>query len=398
MQLKRYKKGKLLLALVLDRLARSIFWMGSLFAKRRPEVAAPSKRERILVLQTGAVGDVVMSLPALRTLRAQFPNSKITLVAGPWATPILVEENLVNEVFSRRAPWLGGASIREVMRFWYGALELRRLHFDLGLDLRGDPRSILFLYLTGAVERVSYGWHGAQLGDYLLTQVVPGPAPTAHLVDRFLAVVAALGREPDSRTPRLCLAQHEREAAQAWRREMLSKTGAEVLIGVHPGAASPLRRWRSERFAVLVRRLTALRGVNVVVFAGPGEEATAAGIVRQAGGAAAVQRSPLREFIVRASALDALVALDSSPAHIGAALGVPVISLFGPALPAFVGPIGRSVRVIQEGVFECRPCTQKRCVHPEASCMDAIRTDAVFKATIDALSLRSDTEGRALDA
>jgi ADP-heptose:LPS heptosyltransferase len=387
-QLKRYKKSKVLLAVVFDRLARSVFWLGGLFGKRRGTVTPSSKRERIVVIQTGAVGDVVMSLPALRALRAHLPKAKITLIAGAWATAILAGDDVVDTVFSLRAPWLGGASIREVMRFWYGALELRRLHFDVGLDLRGDPRSLLFLYLTGAVERVSYGWHGAQFGEYLLTHVVPGPAAGAHLVDRFLAVVAALGHAPASRVPRIRLADREHDAAQRWRRDMLSRTGADVLIGIHPGAANPLRRWRPERFAVLVGRLTSRGRTSVVVFAGPGEEATAAKIVGQTGGAVVVEQMPLREFIIRVSALDALVALDSSPAHIGAALGVPVIALFGPALPEFVGPIGASVRIVQQGPFECRPCTQERCVHPEASCMDAIGDDAVLSATSEILSVR----------
>ena len=104
------------------------------------------------------------------------------------------------------------------------------------------------------------------------------------------------------------------------------------------------------------------------------------------------EQLPLRAFIVSVSALDALVALDSSPAHIGVALGVPVITLFGPALPEFVGPAGPTARIIQEGTFECRPCTQTICVHPDASCMDAISTDGVFAATLEALSARRSSQ------
>jgi ADP-heptose:LPS heptosyltransferase len=141
----------------------------------------------------------------------------------------------------------------------------------------------------------------------------------------------------------------------------------------------------------LITLLVSISGVNVVVFAGPGEEAIAREIVKLANGAAVVEQWPLRDFIIRVSALDALVALDSSPAHIGAALDVPVIALFGPALPAFVGPIGASVRIVQQGPFECRPCTQERCVHPEASCMDAIGVAAAWRATAETLSIRTRT-------
>src|SRR5207248_2793916 len=138
-------------------------------------------------------------------------------------------------------------------------------------------------------------------------------------------------------------------------------------------------------------RLVALGGVSVVVFAGPAEEATAREIARLSQGPTEVVQLPLRDFIVRASALDVLVALDSSPAHMSAALDVPVVVLFGPALPEFVGPIGTSVRIVQEGQFECRPCTQERCVHPEASCMDAIRVDAVLSAVTDLLFMHRGT-------
>lgn len=388
----KYKQSKLLAATVIDRAARSVFWLSRHLRRGRRETATPSKRERILVVQTGAVGDVVMSLPALTALERQYPKAKITLVAGPWATSILAEEDLVDEIVCLHPPWLRGANIREAIRFWSGAIKLRRRRLDLGVDLRGDPRSLLFLYLTGAVERASYGWHGARLGEYLLTQVVPGPAPEAHLVDRFLAVVAHLGCQSESRAPRIHLARHEQTAAEVWRRQILSRGGANVLVGIHPGAANPLRHWRLERFAALARRLSSVPGVSVVVFAGPGDEAPAAEIVRRAGGAVVMEQLPLRAFIVSVSALDALVALDSSPAHIGVALGVPVITLFGPALPEFVGPVGPTARIIQAGAFECRPCTQTTCVHPDASCMDAISTDAVLATTLDALAARRSSQ------
>jgi ADP-heptose:LPS heptosyltransferase len=126
----------------------------------------------------------------------------------------------------------------------------------------------------------------------------------------------------------------------------------------------------------------------VVIFAGPGEGAAARAIAQRAGASVTMEALALRSFIATASALDVLVAPDSAPAHVAAAVGVPVVTLWGPTLPAFASPVGPTVRFLQEGLFECRPCTQTRCVHPEASCMDAIRVEAVVEATLKVVATR----------
>jgi len=385
-QLQRFKKSKLRLAVAIDWVARSVFRLWGGFRRfRRLDGARQGRRDTILILQTGAVGDVVMSLPALKAIRERFPRSIITLVAGPWARDLLKEENAVDDIVGLQPPWLGRRGLKDTSRFWRAALSLRRVRYDMGLDLRGDPRSLLFLYLTGAVQRVSYAWHGARLGEYLLTHVVPGPAPDAHLIDRFATVAAAVGCKQESRLPRLHLTDSERVAASAWRHGVQAEVGNRPLLGIHPGAGNPLRRWNPDRFAAVITRVRAAARADVVVFAGPGEETIAADIVGQSQSGSVVARVPLREFITRVSALDGLLALDSSPAHIATALGVPVVCLFGPALAEFCGPIGSDVRTVQEGVFECRPCTQERCVHPGASCMDAISVNVVVKLTTEML-------------
>ena len=340
---------------------------------------------RVLVLQTGMVGDVVMSVPALKTVRNRFPEAAITLVAGPWASAVLAGEHFVTDIVTLRPPWQGPRRLRHAVTFVAEALRLRRRRYDIGVDLRGDPRSLLFLYLTGAAQRVSYAWHGAPMGEYLLTQVVPGPAPDAHLVDRYLTVASALGGRAASRLPEIAIAPHERQAAATWREAALSRQGATQLVGIHPGAANALRLWKTERFAALIGQLMAMPGVGVAVFVGPSDALIAQELADRLGATVPLERLGLREFIVRASALDCFVGVDSAPGHIAAAQGVPVVSLFGPALPAFAGPIGRAVRVVEEGVFECRPCTQEKCVHPEASCMDAIGVEVVLAAVAETL-------------
>lgn len=384
--LKRYKRGRVLAATMFDAVARPLFWLGRHMPGRKSVTSG--KRDRMLVVQTGALGDLVMSLPALAALRAGYPAARITLVTGPWAQAVLAAENVVDEVVTLSAPWLPGTRLRDGMRFWAGALSLRRRHFDLGLDLRGDPRSLVFLYLTGAVERVSYGSYGARLGDYLLTDVVPGSVADVHLVDAYLAVAAHLGCQAESRQPHIQITPAERKEAQRWRVERAGGVGTVRVVGIHPGAANPLRRWRTERWLALIQRLCEDPDVRVVLFAGPAEEAMVAEIAQRAGDSVIMEALPLRSFITTASALDVLVAPDSAPAHIVAAVGVPIVTLWGPTLPAFASPAAPAVITLQVGDFECRPCTQTRCVHPEASCMDAISVELVAAATREALAAR----------
>jgi len=146
----------------------------------------------------------------------------------------------------------------------------------------------------------------------------------------------------------------------------------------------------------LIRHVVGSFDADVAVFAGPGEEKAAVDVVSRAGFGSVVSGISLRELIVRLSVVDCLVALDSSSSHIAAALGVPVVCLFGPTLPQFGGPIGPAVRSIQQGVFDCRPCTQELCIHPGASCMDAIMVDVVFKTTAAILASKHATTASAV--
>ncbi len=386
-ELKRFKRKKLRVAIMIDAVMRVLFKVARVALGRSPQSSLTEPPKKILVTQGGGVGDLVMSLPALAALQARFPKAVITVFAGPWAIDLLKGADTVQRVIGVQPPWLGRFSLSRAVRFWWSAFALRREGFDLGIDLQGDPRSLLFLYLTRSRQRVSYAWYGADMGEYLLTEVVPGPAPEAHLIERFLAVVTAIGCEADSRFPRMTVSEAERASAATWRRSVES-TGRRLLVGVHPGAGNPLRLWNPARFAALLNRLVASLDVDVVVFAGPGEESAAAELVSRAGVGTVVSGISVRELAVRLSVLDCLVALDSSAAHIAAALGVSVVCLFGPTQPGFGGPVGEAVRSIQQGVFECRPCTQERCVHPEASCMDAISIDLVLQSVADMLQDR----------
>jgi ADP-heptose:LPS heptosyltransferase len=389
-ELKRFKRNKLRIAVAVDTVMRSVFKVTRairFWGSSHPPIGkTPSK---ILVLQTGGVGDVVMSLPALKAIRDRFPEAIVTLVAGPWAAEVVKGQDVVHEVVGALPPWLRRFSFTRSLRFWTRAIGLRRDKFDLGIDLQGDPRSLLFLYLTGARARVSYAWYGAQMGEYLLTQVVPGPVRDAHLIDRFLAVVHAIGCKTENRLPRMDLSESERITASASKQSMLS--GKRLLLGIHPGAGNPLRHWSSERFAALIKQVVSSVDASVVVFAGPGEEEMATDVVTRAGVGVVVAGLNLRDLVVRLSVLDCLVALDSSAAHIGAALDVPVVCLFGPTHSQFGGPRGPIVRSIQAGSFECRPCTQEFCIHPGASCMDAIMVDIVLKSTAAILARKLGT-------
>jgi lipopolysaccharide heptosyltransferase II len=292
-------------------------------------------------------------------------------------------------------PWvelLAGQGLGDVLvgypRSWSGRLRLA----DTVRDFAADT-IVLFPNSFEAAAAAVY-WRGrrrigfAQDGrGWLLTDALTLPAPRLHQVDEYLRLAAHLGALATSREPRLIAPEPRAEAR--WRvRELLRESGAvegKPRVGVHLGAAyGPAKVWARERIIEFCRRGPG-RGVVPVLLGAPSDAAAAADVQREVRAASLVGRDGPDLLPAVLTEIAVLVSGDTGVAHLAAALGTPVVALFGPTDPALTAPLG-GVAVVRHPV-PCAPCFYRACPidHP---CMRGIRAEAVGEE-IDALLART---------
>ncbi len=309
------------------------------------------------------LGDTVMALPALRALRAGLGGREITLL-GPWA-PLLLDQGVADRVVAYPRPWR-----QRLAR----TREIRRLRPETVLLFPNSLESAVAAWLWGARWVVGYATDGRR---GLLSHGLPPPAPRRHQVDEYLGLLAPFGLGEGEATPRWILSD---DAYREQLETLLPLGGAGPRIGIHLGAAfGPSKLWPSDRVAVLCRELRA-RGASPVLLGAPSDAALADLIVAAAGGdflSLVGKDAPelLPHLLAR---LDSLVSMDTGVAHLAAAVGVPVVTLFGPTDPGLTVPRGADVFAIWKPP-PCAPCFLAVCPieHP---CMRSIGVDEVVQA------------------
>lgn len=304
------------------------------------------------------LGDTVMAVPLLRALRRGRPGDRLAL-AGPWAE-LLAGQALADLLVTYPRRWRARLA---------AARALRRLEAEVALLLPNSLEAALAACAWGARRRIGFATDGRA---WLLTDALPLPAPRRHQVDEYLLLLGPLGLDAAEREPRLAPPAPD-TPARAEARALLAPARAEgrAVVGVHLAAEwGPAKLWPVERVAEFCRAAAA-HGLTAVLL-GPGEAAArAAAVTAGAAALSLVGRDSPRLLPALLAELDALVAGDTGVAHLAAALGTPVVALFGPTDPALTAPRGPA-RVVQHAV-PCAPCFYRACPidHPCLRGVDA---------------------------
>jgi heptosyltransferase-2 len=304
----------------------------------------------ILVRAPNWVGDAVMSLPVLHGLGGLFPSASITVLAVPRVAPLFP----------------GQPGVVEIIPYPPGLEKWRRLRalrgrFDLALALPNSLESALGLWLAGAPVRVGYN---ADLRGPFLTASVAGRKRLKglHQVFYYLGLLTALGSVESFIPPTLRPAPEEIAAAG----KILNDGAVSVpgpWVGLSPGAAyGPAKRWPPERFAALAGALQEEFQAGIVLLGGP-DDREAADRVK-----ASMPRAPkdltgrttLRQALGVLANLKLLVTNDSGLMHAAAALGTPLVALFGSTDPVATGPFTSQATVIHHP-RDCAPCLKRTC-------------------------------------
>jgi len=335
----------------------------------------------VLVRLPNWLGDTVMALPLLRSLRTGLAPSDRVVAIGPWA-------------------WLvGGQELADAWvgypRAWTGRLRalesVRPFCPDVALLLPNSLESALTARYWRARRRIGYETSGRGIW---LTDRLPLPSPRRHQIDEYLGLLAPLGIAPAGAEP--LLRPLPAAASETEVGELLVRCGATRAprVGVHLGAASgPAKVWSADRLAALCAGL-ATRGVTALLLGTAADLDLERRVQAGAGSAipSLVGRDRPALLPTLLGRLDALVSGDTGTAHLAAALGTPVVTLFGPTDPALSAPRGPATVIAKQ--VPCAPCFLGRCPIDHV-CMRAIGVDEVTDAVLARLGGRTAASTRA---
>lgn len=309
----------------------------------------------ILVIDFGQLGDVVLSLPALRAIRNRFPKARITVAVGKPGAEVIdlsgyADETLVVDRVSLR----DGFIPLSVFRVFKIVQDVRRRTFDFIIDLHSLSETNLLGFLSGAPKRLYSRRPGRSL-DYLSNFRPRPPVETdhrkRHLIDRYLDVLIPLEIENAERLPTL----KTRAVDDASLERMLKKAKADAgapLVGLFPGAGHPSRRWPLEQFASLADFLIRNDEVKVLVFVGPEERAYVKDIRQQFPSSVVIlDQLTIPQLAAAQTRLAAFVSNDTGPMHIASAVGTPIVLLLDKRAPESYLPQGDRHRVIYSSVI-----------------------------------------------
>lgn len=302
----------------------------------------------ILVIDFGQLGDVVLSLPALRAIRQRFPDARITVAVGKPANEVVALSGYANQIFEvDRVALRDGNKLVSIGRIIKFVQKVRRAKFDFVIDLHSLSETNLLGFLSGARYRLYSRRPGRSL-DYLanFSPRPPAEEQSRHAVDRYLDVIQPLGVRNPPRIPVLRTSSAGDLAVDALLQKERAHSGA-LLVGLFPGAGHVGRRWPLERYAELADHLIRNERVRVIVFAGPEEQAMVSHM-RTLFPAPTIffDKLTIPQLVSMQARLTLMVSNDTGPAHLAAAVGAPVIVLMDRPTPHQFIPLGNHHRLI----------------------------------------------------
>jgi heptosyltransferase-2 len=340
----------------------------------KSEVLASPHIRKVLIRSANWVGDAVMSLPAIASVRRTLPQAEIFILAKPWVAEIFEKNPVVDGVVIYQSP-----GIHQGLRGkWRLAQQLKGEGFELAILLQNAFEAALISFLAGIPRRAGYD---TDARGFLLTHPVAmtGRIKREHQVDYYLGMVGSLGFQPVHSVPSLQVSAARQEEAKR-KLESFGFGESQGLVGISPGATyGSAKEWFPERYAELADRIAEDFGARILIFGSGGDKEVAAQVRRHS-------RVPLIDLtgmttLAQAMSLMARCRLfitnDSGLMHAAAALGVPVVAIFGSTDPERTGPRGEFCRVVRRPV-PCAPCLKTECP-TDRRCMGLISVDEVYE-------------------
>lgn len=332
--------------------------------------------DRILIRSTNWIGDAVMTTPAVRAIRKNFPGARISLLAKPWVAPVFDHSPHVDEIIiydvNGRHQGIGGP-----IRL---ARDLNAYRFDAAILLQNAIEAALIAFLARIPHRIGFDTDARRL---LLTHPVrcTKTIKSIHQTGYYLKMLEGAGLTPGEQTLELSLGPEDRQRAG---RTLAAHgiTPEQRVVGLNPSATfGPAKQWFPERYAALGDRLNKTLDAAIVIFGGPSDRDLGQSILGMMT-APAIDlsgRTSLGEAMALIDRCEAFVTNDSGLMHVAAALKTPLVAIFGSTNSTTTSPYSPTSRLVRVPI-ECSPCMQPVCPLGHMNCMREVTVDMVGDA------------------
>lgn len=336
---------------------------------------------KILIVKMSAIGDVIHTLPAVNALREHFPNARITWLVEEAASGIVECHQAVDRVLiSRRERWIKGLwgplclqSMKDALCF---VKELRDTAYDIVIDFQGLMKSAVMVGLCRGTRKIGYN-KTREISYIVLDQRIPPYDMEKHAVLRYLNLVKHL--KVDTRQIDFKIPFGEKEKSHV--RSMLRQRGwdRQCVVAINPVAKWKTKLWDAGNFSRLSEMLIEHLGCFVVFTGSKTDKKETTKIIPKLYNECAdfSGETDLKQLGALYDMSKCVVSTDTGPMHLAAAVGTPVVALFGPTAPWRTGPFGHG-HVVLRADLACSPCFRRKC--DSVVCMKHISVEQVFDA------------------
>lgn len=334
---------------------------------------------KILIIKLSSIGDVIHTLPSLCAIRRMYSDAVIDWLVEEDAAGIIIGHNLLNDcIVVRRKKWLKKPLSNDTWRDISRVIKtLKNTNYDIVIDFQGLIKSGIWALLSKGKKRMGFR-RRRELSSIFLNEALPPYNPDLHAVDRYLQLAEHIGVDVLPVEFPLSIKQDEKQKALSILKENGILEGQPFIL-VNPIARWETKLWGNERFASLCNLITDKFDMRVVL--------TGSGlIVSEIDKIIAMTnrktinltgKTGLKELMAVINYSKLMITVDSGPMHIAAAIGKPVIALFGPTAPWRTGPYGSGHTIIRKDL-PCSPCFLRRC--RDVRCMKEIKVEDVMTA------------------
>jgi len=340
----------------------------------------------ILIVKLSAIGDVIHTLPALNAVRSHYPKAHITWLVEEDAAPLVEGHEALDRILvSRRKRWLKAlrsSSLPGTIREIYGFIKaLRDTRYDMILDFQALLKSGILIALARGDRKIGFGkgLEHMEHSYFFLNERILAVDMEIHALSRGMMLLDALGISPNEVEYRLPVSDHDRKKVD----KLITRYGLadiEPLIAINPVAKWETKLWPNEKFAQLAEELMDTFHAKIVFTGAAGDRQTIQNIVSAMNSRVVnlAGDTTLNMLAALYEKMDLVISTDTGPMHMAAAVGTPVVALFGPTAPWRTGPYGSAHQTIRAGL-DCSPCFKRKCETKE--CMTSISVEQVLAAT-----------------
>ncbi len=340
---------------------------------------------RVLIVKLSALGDVVQSLPVAMAIHTQMPDALVDWLVEKPSAPLLAGHPAMNRILvSPRHEITQGDSNIFTALTGFGR-ELRSTTYDAVLDLQGLMKSAMLVALCKAERKIGFKGGKEPLAAWPLTERLDPYDPDRHALERYLDLLEPLGLMRPAH-PQFGLEPSEEALARV--NELVGpRAEGEPLVVLHPVAKWESKLWPQAHWAELARGLAGL-GVRLALSGSEDDRSVTRAIARAAGVEIIdlAGRMSLKDLTALLGRADLLVSTDTGVMHLGAAVGCPVVAIFGPTAHWRTGPYGQSHRVVRLEM-DCAPCFNRECDNPR--CLADLGPEMVLAQAREGLAGRS---------